>query len=159
MKKFKLSEKMLLKDCDGLGVYEINLGGFIYVGSSSMVTKRIFNHRSLLRSGRHINVLLQEAYNSYSEDSIEISVLFSIDAKDEEVYRTTKYKNMNISLNLNIGHKQDSIVKSRISETLKGLDLKRRKFNWYTNGINSIQLFKGDDAPLGYYEGRTITKI
>jgi len=156
MRKIRLSEKMSIKNCQGSAVYEINIGGFIYVGSTKMVNKRIFNHRSALRSGSHICVLLQEAYNSSNEDDIEVSILNSNDVLTEEIYRTNKYKNIGISLNVDTGNFRASQVKNRISNTMKSIKIKRRKFNWYTNGVSSIQLFKETEVPSGFYKGRTL---
>jgi len=63
-----------LKVC---GVYEIyNKESFMsYIGSGKSIYKRISYHFSALRSNRHSNEHLQNAFNKYGEDAFEVRIL------------------------------------------------------------------------------------
>ena len=59
------------------GIYSIRStkSNRIYVGSSKNIFLRWSMHRSMLRSGKHGNIILQRAWNKYGEDSFEFKVL------------------------------------------------------------------------------------
>lgn len=51
--------------CDGIGVYciESGLTGNTYYGSSQNVGRRLKNHASLLKAGKHVNAKLQKEFD------------------------------------------------------------------------------------------------
>lgn len=54
-----------------VGIYEIHnvVSNKRYIGSSTVVTKRLQNHKSSLKRGDHVNKYLQSAWNKYKEES------------------------------------------------------------------------------------------
>ncbi|MFL5800322.1 MAG: GIY-YIG nuclease family protein [Roseiflexaceae bacterium] len=66
------------------GVYQIRCipTGKIYVGSAVNLWKRWDQHRRRLRSGKHSNRYLQSAWNKYSQENFEFSVLEFVDVAD-----------------------------------------------------------------------------
>jgi hypothetical protein len=75
------------------GVYAIrnNNNGKMYVGSTkSSLVGRWLTHRRYLRSGRHVNRILQAAWNKHGEDAFEFVVLVTCD--DAELCLTLEQK-------------------------------------------------------------------
>lgn len=62
---------------DGIGVYAIGCtaNGRVYVGSSSRVRKRIHEHKSNLRSGKHICTALLADFIRYGESAFTFTVI------------------------------------------------------------------------------------
>ena len=155
-----LSNKLYLSKCKGLGIYEIWIGDRVYVGSSKMIIKRIFNHRSLLRKGDHKNTLLQEAYDKCRESDIIVNITFLKDILNKEVEKTKEYKKKGVSLNIDTGNfRSDSTIKSIASKAGKpGLDAEQiieirssketnkalsKKYNIGADVISRVRNFKG----------------
>ena len=65
------------KDLKRCGIYMIiNLiNGNKYIGSSKDIQQRLQSHRAVLRHNHHYNEHLQRAWNKYSEDNFEYSIL------------------------------------------------------------------------------------
>lgn len=59
------------------GVYRIlcSASGRFYVGSSSNLDRRYYEHRLDLRKGRHRNPILQSAWSKYGEDAFEFETI------------------------------------------------------------------------------------
>lgn len=77
------------------GVYEIEIAGYKYYGSSINVYSRKQNHITKLRSGKHRNQRLQRCFNKYGEDAMAFKILVFCDKEfvlDEE----QKYLDKNI---------------------------------------------------------------
>jgi hypothetical protein len=77
------------------GVYEIEIAGYKYYGSSINVYARKQNHITKLRSGKHRNQRLQRCFDKYGEDAMAFKILVFCDAEsvlDEE----QKYLDENI---------------------------------------------------------------
>jgi group I intron endonuclease len=77
------------------GVYEIEIAGYKYYGSSINVYARKQNHITKLRSGMHRNLRLQRCFNKYGEDAMAFKILVICDEEfvlDEE----QKYLDENI---------------------------------------------------------------
>lgn len=80
------------------GVYEIEIAGNKYYGSSINICARKQNHIAKLRSGKHRNQRLQRCFDKYGEDAIAFKILVICDEEsvlDEE----QKYLNENIGNN------------------------------------------------------------
>ena len=78
---------------DGIaGVYRITCkkNNKNYIGVSKNIVKRWKNHISLLRSGRHHSIKLQEDYDRYGEDFFEFRVV-EISDSDEAKKLEDKY--------------------------------------------------------------------
>lgn len=59
------------------GIYQIRnlINNKVYIGSSINIETRIKVHKRTLRSGNHINIILQKAYNKYGENQFEYEIL------------------------------------------------------------------------------------
>jgi len=60
-----------------IGIYAIinNINGNCYIGSSNQIEKRIITHRHLLKHNKHYNDILQRAWNKYSKDKLQFTVI------------------------------------------------------------------------------------
>lgn len=67
------------------GIYQIvNLKNKkCYVGSSLNLDKRLYEHKRLLKLGKHENNHLQNAWNKYGEDSFEFKIIEIIDVIED----------------------------------------------------------------------------
>jgi hypothetical protein len=77
------------------GVYEIEIAGYKYYGSSINVYARKQNHITKLQSGKHRNQRLQRCFDKYGENAIAFKILVICDEEfvlDEE----QKYLDENI---------------------------------------------------------------
>ena len=65
---------MMANNC---GVYQIKniITGDYYIGSSSILRKRLNNHRSALSRNCHENTRLQRAWNKYGEQAFEFTII------------------------------------------------------------------------------------
>jgi len=63
------------------GIYKITniLNGKYYVGSSKDVQGRLKSHKSMLKTNKHRNSKLQNAYNKYGADSFTFSMVEKVD--------------------------------------------------------------------------------
>lgn len=63
------------------GVYRIRslVDGKIYVGSSRDMRKRFISHLNLLRTGKHHNQYLQNAFNKHGESNFVFEIIESVD--------------------------------------------------------------------------------
>lgn len=101
MKKFKLSKIHKLPKT--AGVYSILnvLNGKRYIGSSINIHKRLANHRSKLRTGKHYNQILLRAYNKYGEDKFVVEILEQCEPiKDTLFFLEQKYLDLNPEYNI-----------------------------------------------------------
>mgnify|MGYP003406648949 CR=1 FL=1 len=59
------------------GIYAIltNNGECKYVGCTNLFSKRWYEHKTTLKSNKHSNAYLQQAWNLYGEDSIIFIIL------------------------------------------------------------------------------------
>lgn len=64
-----------------IGIYKILCipNGKVYIGSSVRLAKRIRNHKSDLRQGKHPNQRLQRAWNKYGKENFVFEVLLNCD--------------------------------------------------------------------------------
>ncbi|MEN6292413.1 MAG: GIY-YIG nuclease family protein, partial [Methanobacterium sp.] len=60
-----------------IGVYKISnkIDGKSYYGSSKNIEKRWLRHKNELNKNKHINILLQRAWNKYGEENFIFSVV------------------------------------------------------------------------------------
>ncbi len=77
---------------DNIGVYQIELNGKKYIGSSSRdFNERWNNHLRALKQGKHENRYLQNAYNKYGEKNIKFSILEIVETPEECIILEQKY--------------------------------------------------------------------
>ena len=74
------------------GVYKITneVTGKFYIGSSKDIDKRFERHKLLLDANRHVNVILQRAWNKYGPTKFTFSILEECSA-DECINREQHY--------------------------------------------------------------------
>lgn len=77
------------------GVYKIKCtgNGKFYIGSSVNIPKRLTQHFSQLRHGRHENIYLQRVYDKYGEESFVTSVLAETETIGRARRKEQKYLN------------------------------------------------------------------
>lgn len=92
------------------GVYTLTMNNKEYVGSSGNPHRRMIEHKSLLRKGKHSNAHLQNAYNLYA-DSLEYRLLQEFATREEAIEFEQKYMDEN-ELYKN-GYNRDPIAKTR----------------------------------------------
>lgn len=75
--------------------------GRAYIGSTCNVEKRLYEHRRLLRQGKHHSPLLQNCWNKYGEDSFEFLILETVEDRIFLLAREqfTLWRNADRSLN------------------------------------------------------------
>ncbi len=94
------------------GVYCIRckVNNKAYIGSSVNIKSRWYNHKSMLRAGKHENKLLQEDYNKYGADNFLYTILINC-----EPQMLTKYENIYMMLfntmDISIGY--NTVIASR----------------------------------------------
>jgi group I intron endonuclease len=128
------------------GVYRIKnlINGKFYIGSSSVLGKRFYEHKRTLRGNFHANQHLQSAWNKYGEDSFIFDILEYCDKEllleREQHYvdtmspeynihkisvfsplgmKRTKESREKMSLAAR-GRKMSEAAKNKISEAMKG---------------------------------------
>lgn len=89
--------------------------GMIYIGSSTVLAKRVQAHQSYLRNNTHVNYNLQEAYNDNPEIEILIRPMYSIDdAQALEQYLVDYFKDTGYLCNIAIA----DVTRSRLGRPL-----------------------------------------
>lgn len=108
------------------GVYAIqnikSLNKF-YIGSSKNIYNRWLKHRSLLRHNVHENIILQNTWNKYGEESFHWIILCTC-SPEQRLEEEQKYLDLlkpycNIEKHVSPGIIRDESQKSQISNTLK----------------------------------------
>lgn len=113
-----------------MGVYCIQnaINNKRYIGSSVNVLVRLEKHRSLLRSNKHENLYLQNAWNKYGEDNF---ICYLLEAYDTDVkeYLTKKEQSWIDSINseYNLTRKVERNELSQFSR-LKQSETRKRLF-------------------------------
>jgi group I intron endonuclease len=102
-----------------IGVYQIELNGKKYVGSTTKgFKKRWGEHLSYLRKGTHINCYLQHVFNKYGEDALKFSILEVVKTPEEIIIIEQKYID-ELKPEYNIAPIAGSLLGSRRSEESK----------------------------------------
>ncbi len=72
------------------GIYKISCDQTdkVYIGETINLSQRIQKHFSMLRKGKHSNPILQNIFNKYGEESLEVSVLQYLETTDELILKT-----------------------------------------------------------------------
>lgn len=63
----------------------------IYVGRSQEIEKRFRAHKNMLRKSEHNNMLLQEDWNIYGENSFEFRIIHTVDTLEDSVNIEQQY--------------------------------------------------------------------
>lgn len=89
-----------------IGIYKItnNIDGKSYYGSSKNIRKRWLKHKNELNKNKHINILLQRAWNKYGEDNFIFSV---VEECDVENLLIIEQKYLDLNPEYNIGKKSN----------------------------------------------------
>ncbi|QDJ96536.1 hypothetical protein Xoosp13_350 [Xanthomonas phage Xoo-sp13] len=110
------------------GIYSIynTVNDKQYIGSSKDISKRFRQHKMQLKSGKHINVYLQRAYNKYGPENFKYIVIeYTTELFDREQY----YINNNKESLYNLGtvgggdnltnHPDREIIIAKITKTMQ----------------------------------------
>lgn len=86
----KRQYEVLSKLTKSSGIYIItcNLTDKVYIGETINLSQRIQKHFSLLRKGKHLNPILQNMFNKYSEKEFKVDILEYVDSIDELYLKT-----------------------------------------------------------------------
>lgn len=71
-----------------------------YIGSSNRIEKRLIQHFSMLRLGKHNNIHLQRAYDKYGKDSFLAKPLFYCDPSERLYFEEMIIKALSPEFNL-----------------------------------------------------------
>ena len=119
------------------GIYKIenSVNGKLYVGSSSEIPNRKYNHFNTLRKNEHPNSHLQNAYNKYGKDAFEFAILEEVKDLTQLILREqywmdlaqheeSRLYNHQLTANPSLGHAKSPVTSARISATLKRRGIK-----------------------------------
>lgn len=145
LKKFNKMIETKFLDLHKSGVYILShiKSNKIYIGSSSNIRMRIYEHRSQLRRNKHDNKNLQEAYND------DIKILFYIllvndkeEALDIEQKILDYYKSSNKIFNIAINSRYSTkgIKLPNLSEHLRKEIRERNIRNWKNKDYREKQM-------------------
>ena len=76
-----------------------------YIGLSSDIQRRWYEHKSDLRNNRHVNIYLQRAWNAYGEEAFKFYVVELCDPSelcDKECYYIEKYRTLSSECGYNL---------------------------------------------------------
>lgn len=88
----------------GTGIYSISIGARFYFGSASIsFQRRMTEHLSKLRNGKHNNAIMQAAFNKYGESNFLFAIVERCEAEKcldrEQEYLDEHFEN-NLCMNL-----------------------------------------------------------
>lgn len=108
-----------------IGIYGIQnkMNGKIYIGKTGMnFGDRWDSHRALLRSGKHFNQYLQNAWAKYGEENFEFLIIEECNIEeldDKEIYYIQLYRSQDLSYNLADGGNGGYFLGKQLSEETK----------------------------------------
>ena len=106
--------RSLAKTYNICGIYLIQIGNRMYIGSSVSVGKRLLTHRSRLRNAKHSNPIMINCFNKYGEDHCNFKVLEeckeNVLVEREKFYIDVLKPELNVELN---PIKQNGIYKAK----------------------------------------------
>lgn len=78
------------------GIYKIEnlINHKVYIGQSTDIYKRWYNHKNKLRKGNGANIYLQNAYNKYGEDNFKFSIICKCskeELNEKEIFYISSY--------------------------------------------------------------------
>ena len=87
-----------------IGIYRIlnKINGNCYYGSSNNVEKRWLRHKNELNKGKHINIILQRAWDKYGDDNFIFEL---VESCDETLLLEVEQKYLDLKPKYNIGVK------------------------------------------------------
>lgn len=117
-----------------MGIYKITCleNNKVYIGQSKNTTKRLLEHRRLLKSDNHYNKHLQKSWNKYGEDNFTFEIIVEVFLKSDldklEQFYIDKYKSLDNIYGYNkreAGYSGKHIeeIKSKMSKTRTGKSL------------------------------------
>ena len=113
------------------GIYKITnkINGKFYIGQSSDIETRYYNHFYELNHNTHCNKHLQNAWNKYGENNFSFEIIYECDKNDDlnnlEKYYITKYNTIDSSIGYNLttggeGYNLTNEIKNKISVSKRG---------------------------------------
>lgn len=137
------------------GVYRIKniTTGKQYIGSTVMsFLKRLQHHHAMLKSGKHKNAYLQNAWNKYGEDDFIFEVVEVCEKKDcllkEQIYLDSETNLYNINP---LASGTPNMSKETIEKrSVKIREIARKTSEWYNKVKEGLILI--DDVPEEYRE-------
>lgn len=144
------------------GIYKIKniQTGKFYIGSALDFTVRFRNHRYELRTNKHANKKLQNAWNKYGERSFEFIAFFpcfpEFLLKFEQMFLDRHWDkrilyNINRYANNTLGYSHTEETKRYLSEIRKGIPLKLTAEQKRYNSEQMIRYNKEHHAKVWYF--------
>lgn len=123
MQKLSVAKRSPRKNRNIAGIYQIiNLSNQkCIIGSSKHIHDRIYNHKSLLRLGKHNNTHLQNAWNKVGEDNFAYKILETFENPSTEFLeeREDYWINSLGTMNESIGYNKQNATRGTFSEKWK----------------------------------------
>lgn len=124
---------MAVKKNITVGIYRITniVNGKIYIGSSSALKKRFYEHRRTLRKATHRNPHLQSAWQEYGEANFKFEILQECDAQtllavEKEYILTYRCYDREFGYNISIEPSNNQLGMKRSAETRKKIGIAKR---------------------------------
>lgn len=154
--------KLILEDSTKIcGIYKITnlVNGKFYIGSTNNIKSRYKSHFNDLKSNKHTNGHLQNAYNSYGCDAFQMELIFYIFNESDLLSIEQSFINEHWDNQINcynMAKSASSPMKGRkASNETKLLMSKNRKESWDNNPKRKElfkEIFSGKNNP---YYGKT----
>lgn len=112
-------------------IYKIEINDKYYIGSSVNYTKRKNDHLRKLRLQTHHNILLQNLYNKYGDNTIKFTILENVEDRNDLIKTEQKYLDEHCDndncVNLAKMAGGGAVYKLTKESIQKGIETKRRK--------------------------------
>lgn len=145
-----------------IGIYRIlnRVNGNCYYGSSNNVEKRWLRHKNELNKGKHINIILQRAWNKYGDDNFIFELVESCNVK---LLLEIEQKYLDLKPEYNIGNKSsggDNLTNNpnRNEIITKMTKSVRDKYNSMTDEEKKEKYSKPKDKNPNWKGGKTFCK-
>lgn len=128
------------------GIYKIEntFNGKIYIGSSSEIPIRKYNHFNQLRHNKHPNQHLQSAYNKYGKDFFSFSILEKISDINQLINREQYWIDLALSEESNIYNK------TQCANPLRGKEVTKETRDKIRNTLRSKGIIPPSRKDIGY---------
>jgi group I intron endonuclease len=126
-----------------IGIYQIlnKLNNKRYIGSSKNVSRRLINHRALLKKGNHCNIHLQSAYNKDGLENLEFKLILECRLEDllfyeESIIKGYQSTNSELGYNFKLPSQPTYVTRNQTKNAQRRFDERQKltglKFNRLT---------------------------
>ena len=152
-----------------VGIYKIEniKNGYVYIGQSVNIERRLKDHKRELKYNRHINNHLQNAYNKYGESNFNFEIICECEKEklnELETYYCNLYRPnvYNIGETHSVGSMSEE-QKVKISKALKGIKRSEKTKEKYrqvklgkkASDETKLKMSLSQKGHIGYTKGTT----